>query len=280
MRCDRLFPCLFVFWAATLAPTVAAQSGDAMAAAHRLVVRSGISVQLRGFHGQLAGQLAQQRGKVPDALIAELTNAAKEAYRPEILQQDIVEGLAKKLKVDEMDRAVAWLETDVGKRVTLAEELASATADEETLRKYAESPQGRKPPAARARLVGEILAATYAEDSAVRSLQAISLGVALGMDSAQPAQKRLGLVRLQAQLKAAMPAELIKQQMREVLPLSYSYTYRDISEADLAAYLAFLRTPVGKRYSEQAMDAFMESLIRASVRLGQLVDVNTTRRPT
>lgn len=280
MRLVRPFILVLVLCSVLFEAPAFAQSKEATDAASRLLVRSGLSVQLRGFSSQFAAQFGQQRGKLPDNLIIELTNAAKEAFRPDVLQEDIVQGIAKKLKVDEMNGALAWLDSPLGERITRAEEASSGTMDEAALRKFGESLKDGKPPAARAKLISDVIAASFAEDSTVRSLEAISLGVALGMDSMQPSQNRLGLERLQAKLKEAMPADKLKAQMRLVLPVMYAYTYRDIGDADLAAYAAFLNGPVGKRYTLQVSEAFMEALIRGSVRLGQLVDMNSTKRPT
>jgi hypothetical protein len=63
------------------------------------------------------------------------------------------------------------------------------------------------------------------------------------------------------------------------MPATYLYTYRDIADPDLREYVKFLRTPTGKRYMEQVTEAFMGALVRASVRLGQLVDQKSTKLP-
>ena len=276
MRLVSALACLLILGSA---PGALAQQQDATAVANRLLVRSGLSVQLRGFGSQFAAQFAQQRGKMPDVLVIELTNAAREAFRPDLLQQDIVAGIASKMTVEDMISTIAWLETAAGGRVTRAEEAAAGTMDEATLSRFAESLKDGKHPAARARLIAEIIAASYAEDTTVRGFEAVGLGVAVGVDSAQPVQNRLGLERLQEKIRAAMPPEKMKQQIRQMLPLMYAYTYRDTSDADLGAYVAFLSGPVGRRYSLQVNEALMESLIRASVRLGQLVDIHSTKRP-
>ena len=147
------------------------------------------------------------------------------------------------------------------------------------MRQYAESLKDKKLSAARPRLIRDIMAATSTEEGMAQKVQAMALGVAMGMDSTQPVQQRIGLERLQARIKTAMPIEKLKEQMRAILPAIMSYTYRDVSDADLTAYVAFLRSPVGKRYQEQVMDAYTEAIVHASVRLGQLIDVNTSKRP-
>jgi hypothetical protein len=55
----------------------------------------------------------------------------------------------------------------------------------------------------------------------------------------------------------------------QLLPL-YAYFYRDVSDADLRAYVRFLGTTAGKRYQQGMTDAYVESLGRAGIRVGTL----------
>jgi hypothetical protein len=98
----------------------------------------------------------------------------------------------------------------------------------------------------------------------------MALGVALGMDSLQPQERRIGEARLRARIRQAMPAEKIQAGFAQQLPLAYAYTYRDVSDADLAGYVGFLKGAAGKRYQNGMNAAFMEGLARASVQLGEL----------
>jgi hypothetical protein len=273
----------FVPYVATLCMALAAQpalaqSQEALDTAQRLVVRSGLAVQLPGFVGQMKSQLAQQRGKTSDELALKLVEAAEQAYRPEALQDEIARDVARRLQVKEMKVALAWLDSDIGRRITLAEEAASS-ADDAAVGKFMQGLKDRKPSAARVSLIKAIIEASDAEDLAVRGLQAIALGVALGMDSTLPNERRLGLARIEKQVNAELPKEKLKQELRATMLSTCLYAYRELPDEDLRPYLAFLRSAAGKRYSDQMTEAFMGALVRASVRLGQLVDQNTVKQP-
>jgi hypothetical protein len=273
----------FVPYVATLCMALAAQpalaqSQEALDTAQRLVVRSGLAVQLPGFVGQMKSQLAQQRGKTSDELALKLVEAAEQAYRPEALQDEIARDVARRLQVKEMKVALAWLDSDIGRRITLAEEAASS-ADDAAVGKFMQGLKDRKPSAARVSLIKAIIEASDAEDLAVRGLQAIALGVALGMDSTLPNERRLGLARIEKQVNAELPKDKLKQELRATMLSTCLYAYRELPDEDLRPYLAFLRSAAGKRYSDQMTEAFMGALVRASVRLGQLVDQNTVKQP-
>ena len=255
-----------------------AQSPEALDTAQLLVVRSGLAVQLRGVVAQMKSGMEQQRGKASDELVLKLVEAAEEAFRPALLQDAIARDVARRLQVEDMKAALAWLGTDLGRRITLAEEAASNT-DDEAIARYMRGLKEKRPTAARVSLINDIVEATYAEDLALRSMKAMALGVALGMDSTLPRERRLGMARIEKEVNAALPKEKLKQELRAMMAANCLYAYRELRDDDLRRYIEFLRSPAGKRYSDEMTQAFMDELVRASVRLGQLVDQKTVKQP-
>jgi len=266
----------FVLWALFAG---AVQAQEAAKLAQRLVQLSGLEVQLRSVPQSFEEQMAQLRGKVPDDLRFALADAGREAYRPELMAQEIAQTLAQTLKPAEMQRVLAWLETDVGRRVTLAEERASSTMDEASLSRYAEQTKSKPPSARRQKLIRDLVEVTNAVEFAAHLIEGTALGVAIGMDSTQPVQKRVGAAFLRKQIEKAMPKEQMKATLREAMPGIYGYTYREVSDADLTAYLVLLRSADGKRCNDVITEAFTQAMVAASVRVGQLVDQRAPKRP-
>jgi len=266
----------FVLWTLLAG---AAQAQEAAKLAQRLVQLSGLEVQLRSVPKGFDDQMTQLRGKVPDDLRIALADAGREAYRPELMAQEIAQTLAQTLKPAEMRKVLAWLETDVGRRVTLAEERASSTMDEASLSRYAGQTKSKPPGARRQKLIQDLVQVTNAIEFAAHLIEGTALGVAIGMDSLQPVQKRVGAAFLRKQIEKAMPKEQLKATMREAMPGLYGYTYREVSDADLAAYLVMLRSADGKRCNDAITEAFTQAMVAASVRVGQLVDQRAPKRP-
>ena len=264
----RLFSIAAVLLAS--AASAQSQSDQAAATAHQLVIRSGLSVQLRGFSDQIIGDIRQNAANVDPQLIAALADAAKEALSPESLQEDMTTRIAKKLTVSDMKTALVWLETEPGKRITRAEEVASSSFDAERIGAYAERLKTSPLTADRQKLIAELISATGSVRVAMATTEAMALGVALGMDALQSQEHRVGEATLRARIRQAMPPEKMQAAFAQQMPLLYAYTYRDTSDADLAGYLGFLKGAAGKRYQDGTSAAFVEGLGRASVRVGEL----------
>jgi len=110
---------LFSVFAMAFSPMAQTQSDEVGATAHRLMIARNVGAA-SWFTGQIEAAFKQYSGKVDERILAALLEAAKEAYRPDLLQDDMTRRLAKKLTADDMENALTWLETDVGQRITQA----------------------------------------------------------------------------------------------------------------------------------------------------------------
>jgi hypothetical protein len=265
-----------VLWS-LLAGAASAQEAERLA--QRLVERSGLAVQLEALPKAFAEQMGQLRGQAPDELLLAIGDAARDAYEPKQMAQGIAQTLAQILKPQEMRSALAWLETGVGRRVTLAEERAAASMDEAALKRYAEQTKNEKPRARRRQLIQDLVEATGSLEFGARMMEGMALGVAIGMDSVQPVQKRAGAARIRKQIEKAMPKEQLKADLRATMPGFFAYTYREVSDADLEAYLVYLRSADGKRCNDAIGEALTEAMVAASVRLGQAVERRAPKQP-
>jgi hypothetical protein len=263
---------LHLFSAALLlvAPGLHAQSDESSATAQRLIVRSGLSVQLHGFTDQIVADIRQNARGMDPSGVEYLVQSARQAFRPEVLQHDMAARVARRLAVGDMTAALAWLETDAGARITRAEELATRSLDAKRLAEYAEGLRSSPLSPQRQQLISELISATGAVYVAATTAETMALGIALGMDSLQPQERRIGEAGIRARLRQVLPAEELQALFARQLPLTYAYTYRGISDADMAGYLAFLQGHAGRRYQQGMNAAFMEGLARASMQMGEL----------
>ena len=276
----RSFPAALLAVLITLAPAAEARPNEALEVAKRLLHNSGLAVQLKSFPRQVDQDLAQAQGRVPDELLNALRSAARESFGPAAMQDDMVRGIAARLTVGEMRKALVWLDTDLGRRMTRVEELASEQLTPEALQSYAEGMKRRPLPPRRGELIAALAAATKAVEGSANIIEGVALGIAVGMDSLQPAQKRLGMAALTEQLRQAMPPDKIREAIGAVTPVMYAYTYRDVSDADLEAYLAFNRSNSGVRYNDAMMGALTEALAKAGLRVGAAIDSALGKKAT
>jgi hypothetical protein len=258
----------FVLAVASASPALS-QSDEAATTAQRLMVSSGLAVQLRGFTAQMEQQISGQT-KLDQATADALASAAKEAFRADLLQADITARLTRKLTVGDMKNALVWLESRPGRAITTAEELSSTAFDGQRFASHLENLKKSPLSPKRVELIREMMIVTNAVAAAVATQEAVGLGVAIGINSLQPREQRVSESELRRRLHQLMPPDKVRGALEEQLPLLYSYVYREIRDADLEQYLAFLKGPHGKRYQDGMTSAYIEGLTKASVKVGEL----------
>jgi len=237
--------------------------------AGRLYERAAIAAQLAPIPAQFAQGLEPYRGKMPDEVIAALVKGGKKSFAEESLRGGIVADIARTMKPDDIVKALDWLDSLVGRRVTLAEAGAAADIGTDAMRAWLESDQGKAQRPGRDKTIAELIRTTRAVEIGAGFIEAISLGIAVGMDATQPVEKRIGVAGLRMRLRQAMPPERLRADVAAMLPPIYAYVYRGVSDADLAAYARFSASPLGSRYNEAVAGALVRALARASVSIGE-----------
>jgi hypothetical protein len=79
-------------------------------------------------------------------------------------------------------------------------------------------------------------------------------------------------------MRAALPPDKLRANMRAAIPPTYGFTYRGVSDGDLAAYVKFNKSALGKRYYQAVMEALTAALAHASVRVGEIIQAAPERK--
>ena len=264
--------------AATAILSVPATAQTPLELAERLYERAAIAAQLAPIPAQFAQGLEPYRGKMPDEVIAALVKGGEKSFAEEALRGGIVADIARKMKPDDIVKTLDWLDSLVGRRVTLAEAGAAADIGTDAMRAWLGSEQGKARRPERDKALAELIRTTRAVEIGAGFIEAVSLGIAVGMDATQPVEKRIGIAGLRARLRQAMPPERLRADVAAMLPPIYAYVYREVSDADLAAYVKFSASPLGSRYSEAVAGALVRALARASVSIGENMPVVPERK--
>lgn len=256
---------------AVFAGSVHAQPAAPLELAGRLFERSGLAAQLQPLPEQFEQGLSQNRGGMPDEVVAALAEAGRKSFGVAALREEIVSALAQTLSVADMKRVLAWLDGRVGRSMTMAEESAAGKLTQENMQAYFESEKLKPADPQRARLIVELVAAVNAVEIGATLIEAMSLGIAVGMDSTQPVEKRIGISNLRSRQRAVMPPDKLRANMSATFPAMYGFVYRQTGDAELAAYVKFNNSALGRRYNQAVTQALTAALTRASVRVGEII---------
>lgn len=199
--------------------------------------------------------------------IAALHHAFAVAYSPDRLRPIVARELAKALSAEDVDAALAWFATDDGKRIAKLEEDASGEGPSRQRRDRAQEIVAAIAPASLAQYQ-RIARATHASEVAATVMIDMSYGLAHGIRLAMPGAPTQDPDALRATMQAGR-ARIVA--LMEVQQIAFSAdAYRTLSAAELDRYLAFVESPVGRRFQAATMIAVDIALTDSATEAGRL----------
>ena len=196
---------------------------------------------------------ADSAGKLTDKQLSAVTSAAERGFRIDVFEPPALNALAANLDAVTVKKADAFLVSDLGRRMVAAD-VATATLDEPTIDKIMKGELTAPSNPKRDQLFDKLEHASRSTESTVQIF--ISMGQAVAIGTAVGAGGDPEAVAAKARKSGEAGRAALEQSMREPLRRYLSYSYRDMSDADLKHLLGFLDSAPGKRY----VSAYIASL--------------------
>ena len=216
--------------------------------------------------------------RLNDEQLDRLRDAVRATYGPDRLRQLMRTELAASLPDAETMRALQFLATDLGKRVTALEEAAAIPDNSDRIESLADDAAAALPPT-RTNLIERMVKATRVADVAASIIVNQQLGVMGGFavyagnadsDSEDDARHRLN--RYREQMVIVLGRRMVAQS---------AVVYGPLSDDDLAGYVTFLESPAGRQTSDAVSAALDKVLGKAAFDLGRRIgDAIRPRDPT
>ena len=247
-----------------------AQAQTDAATAEKLLRKSGLWEQLKDIPTQMrTGMSAAGQGAtaLSAAELQRLERAVDLAYAAPRLRATAQRVVQAELQAAHVKPLLAWFDSATGLAMTQWEEASGSTGDDPSARvQEGASRLGGMSPARR-----ELLAALNKESRAAPAMVNMSINTALGVQqgllSAQPDRPGPTLAQMRAELEAQRAA--MEEAFGGLMLALAAVTYEAASDAQLAAYLAFLQSPAGAHFTEVAEHALDQLFLEAGTELGR-----------
>lgn len=271
-RLARLAPLLLLALLAAAGAPAFAQEAPARNV-EELMRKSGIWKQVAQVEPALLAGLAQGWNEAAGARgiedsqagLARLKAAARRAYGADILRAEMQRQLAESLDKADEEKALAWLETDLGRRLTKLEEDAGEGAEPNARMREARE-YAAAAPASRVALAERFAQALRSGEAGASMMIGISMGVVSGVVIATTPQDTSAVAAVRRRFESQRPQ--LEAAMLKIAVDQFVFTYREVPEADLERYVEFAQSPSGRRYHDATREAMDKVLAQASVRFG------------
>jgi hypothetical protein len=194
---------------------------------------------------------------------------AQKAFAPATLKETILREFREKLPAEEIKAVLTWLDSPLGKRCTQLEEAASTPRAQAEMQQYAAQLQSAPPTKERVEIFREFDSATKATESSVEMAVNSQIAVTLALMAVLPSEQQKSLDDITREAEKRKPN--IETAMRSHLLVSFLYTYRDLTDAEIRQYIDFAKSAAGSHYQSVGTAALKKALIGASIQWGKSI---------
>ena len=243
------------------------QSVSAEDLAYRLYKESGLQIQLQSIPGAFDQGLNQYGANIPQKQRNDIIEIGKESFHEPSMAKVITSHLGKKLNKDELKKLLDWHATDLAKKITQIENDTATPEGQQKLMAYMQSLSTTPPSESYVKQIQQLTMAVKAVDVATElaANMQFSMGAALALASAKGEQVNLQLIS--DEVEKSKPQ--LQQQLAQIIMVSMLYTYQNLTEQELKAYIDFVSGPLGSKFYDAVYAGLDEAFIRVGKEYGK-----------
>ncbi len=253
-------------------PTARAEidPGIAMALVQKAHVAAGLSSIAPQLKSALVLQARQGTGargpKLSEQELAGLMAAVDRAYSTERLLLLVTEGVASRTQQPDLAAINQWFATTSSRAIEAAEQRALADDRPQQQQMTDAVVALRQASDQRRTLLKELIRMTRAVDVVSDLSAGTAAAVISGLSSATPGAQPVSIEEAKRNLHR-IPTQ--RENIERAAIVTSAKTYASVSDADLADFVSFLKTPQGQRFYDVMVTAFSDALNVAGVELGR-----------
>ncbi len=217
----------------------------------KLQALSGLDKQVAELPGMVrAGveQARQQGSPIPDAEFNEVMSSIVSAFQPSVILSTIGMEIKNNISESEAKDLLAWYESDLGRRITKAEENASTPAAYQEMIKNAQILLADEKRVESAKKLDSLLNAT---GMAMQLQENAGVAVFTAISTVKNPGQPVNMEAFMAQMTAQEPQ--IRANIEQLVVLSFVYSYKDIDIASIEKYIIFLERPNTKKFNDSVL---------------------------
>jgi len=239
--------------------------------AAELIEKSGVKLQIEKMPEMLNQQIAmmeRQGGPMPSGMRQRFRDAALKSHDPKLLLPRVTAGVAEAIPPEDRHEILKFLDSPLGRKVIAAENAMASNEAMDKLEKEGPALMEKlMKDDVRLALIQSLDKATRATDMATDLNIATALATEYGLISQSNMPQKPSFEQLRsAYEQRRLP---IRMQMAQVVLTGMAMSYRDLSNEELAGYLAFANSPVGKKYFLGISRVINRVLVDAAADLGK-----------
>jgi hypothetical protein len=244
-----------------------------------LMQKSGLNRQIEQIPLMMQAGMAQAEQSEPSRKLTQkemddLNGMVAAAFDAKAMNAAVQKHIRSTLAKKDILAALAWLSSPLGEKITRLEEDSSTPAAYEEMQAMADTLTKN---AARAAQLRKLDRAVKATESGVRVALNIQISLLTAMSSVIPKDKRLTPDEIKGQVNKN--SAQVRSMVEQDTLLSFLYTYRTLTDAEVDRYIAFAESESGRKYHAATEKGVSDAVVQASRTLGSMLGQSINKAP-
>jgi hypothetical protein len=241
---------------------VRAQNSDAIDTFFQL---SGLEQQIRDLPSILIEQFNEEKEILTPASQRNILLMIEEVFNPDLLVQDARNYLMMVESQGYIDEINAWLDAELTQRMNELETASNEDVTFEDRDRFFAMMEENRPSEVRLELVNRLETSTEATYYLVSIITDMYLSLIQMMSYYMPPEDRISAERF-PDLRYSIMNELLPM-YRDITFAMNLYTYREVSDEDLAEYVSFYETEAGRWFADVSYEVINHVLMESRNRI-------------
>jgi hypothetical protein len=251
-----------------MCPLVAWSGDISNASLDKIMAISGINKQMSEIPNSInEGMDASQEREstdLPDVFYNDLKKVMEKAFLPADILKTIGQEIKRDLSEAEARKIIDWYESDLGRKIKQAEDLASTPEAIEKMRRQTAFLISDQDRLALAERIEDVHPVT---DMLLRINENTAMAVFSAFSAVKEPTQREDVKSFKAQLSEQLEAG--RSQVREMIIVSNIYSYRDIDKTDIEKYIKFLESPAAQKFNKAKMNGIEKAFKQSSEKMAK-----------
>jgi len=223
---------------------------------------SNVKKQIESIPVHVGEEYAQFKERIPEDKFEAGSRIVLQAYSADNIYSSIVDYFNANYRRDYLLKIKEFMSSTLSEKIVGLEEKATGSKGFEGMKEFADTLSKNPPPTERTELIKRLDDAVGATNMQIETVIALYKGINLAIDPVVSADRRLTPGELD--MVAAQMRKELKNILKNVISISFLYTYQSLSDDELKQYLAFWSSDAGKWFNKTSNGAFIAAMDKAS----------------
>ena len=225
---------------------------------------SNVKKQVESLPSHVNDEYAQYKERIPAQIYEAGSQIMVESYSAEDVYASVVDYFKANYRRDYLLQIKEFMGSELSEKIAGLEEKAAGSNGLKEMKEFANALGQKPPPEERSELIKKLDQAVGATNMQIETVITMYKGMNLAIDPVVAPDKQLTPGELDM-VTSQMRKEL-KNILKNVISISFLYTYQSLSDEELKQYLNFWSSDAGKWFNKVSNEAFISAMDKAGQR--------------